>query len=290
MVGYLGDAHRGGLQQEGGLHQEHLIDKIDDGAARDLTDHTGEIDCRDVELVGIERDVVVLSKVAGQQTAEADEYFLHTLGRRAMYDGTLLGVLQVEQEDGIEHAQHLTFIDMVGMNIADDLAHFHNQMLCDIWGQRLFWLVQLYDRQVGQMYKVVDGRCFDGDMFIGYQAKAMEIVGGGDDIDGEAWRIGVQVVGMQRQVAPVVVNRHPPFVNQHKGIAGNESPTQVTTKDFCPVCFQAVHPAIPAFFGQVVAYKYRQIFIQRVHLCNLQFDDLRFTISYLWMHQFQIIE
>ena len=235
MVGYLGDAHRGGLQQEGGLHQEHLIDKINNGATRDLTDYAGEIDGRDMELAGVERDVVMLGKVAGQQTSETYEYY--TLGRRAMYDGTLLGVLQVEQKDGIEHAQHLTFIYMVGMNIADDLAHLSGQLLCGIWGQRLFRLMQLYDRQVGQMYKVVDGRCFDGDMFIGYQAKAMEIVGGGDDIDGEAWRIGVQVVGMQRQVAPVVVNRHPPFVNYHKGEAGHESALQVVTKDFHCICF-----------------------------------------------------
>ena len=104
VVGYLGDAHWGGLQQEGGLHQEHLINKIDDGAARDLTDYSGEIDCRDVELVGVERDVMVFYKVAGQQTGEADEYFFHALGCLAVHDGTLLGVLQVEQEYGIEHA------------------------------------------------------------------------------------------------------------------------------------------------------------------------------------------
>jgi len=72
-----------------------------------------------MELVGIEGDVVVLGKVTGQQTDEVDEDFLHTLGRLAVYDGTLLGILQVKQEDGIEHAQHLAFIDMVGMNIAD---------------------------------------------------------------------------------------------------------------------------------------------------------------------------
>ena len=125
LVGYLGDAQLGGLQQEGGLHQQHLIDIIDNGAASDLTDHTGEIDGRDMELIGIERNVVVLHKVAGQQTDEADEDFLHALGRLAVYDGTLLGVLQVEQEYGIEHAQHLAFIDMVGLKIADDFAHLH---------------------------------------------------------------------------------------------------------------------------------------------------------------------
>ena len=132
MVGYLGDAQLGGLQQERGFHEEHLIDIIDNGAASNLTDDTGKIDCRDMEPVGVEGDVVVLHKVAGQQTDEADEDFLHALGCLAVYDGTLLGVLQVEQEDGIEHAQHLAFINMVGMNIADDLAHLHDQMLCGI--------------------------------------------------------------------------------------------------------------------------------------------------------------
>ena len=85
-----------------------------------------------MELIGIERDVVVLYKVAGQQTDEADEDFLHALRRLTVYDGTLLGVLKVKQEDGIEHAQYLAFINMVGLKIADDFAHLHEQMLCGI--------------------------------------------------------------------------------------------------------------------------------------------------------------
>ena len=126
--------------------------------------------------------------------------------------------------------------------------------------------MQLYDGHVGQMYEVVDGWNLDGDMLIGHQAVAVKVVGSGDDIDWEARRISVQVVGMQRQFTATVVNRHPPFVNQHESEAGNESPQQVRTKDFRPVCFQAVHPAVPAFFGQVIAYKYGQVFIQRVHI------------------------
>ena len=122
VVSNLGDAQLGGLQQKRCLHDEHLIDVVDNGAPRDLTNHSGEIDGRDVELVGIEGDVVMFNIMTGQQTNEADEDFLHALGRLAVYDGSLLGVLQVKQEDGIEHAQHLTFIYMVGMKIADDLA------------------------------------------------------------------------------------------------------------------------------------------------------------------------
>ena len=131
-VGDLGDGERGGAQQERGFHQQHLVDVVDDGAASDLTDNAGEIDGGDVELVGIERDVVVLGEMVRQQTDEADEDFLDALGCLAVYDGTILGILQVKQEDGIEHAQHFTFIDMVGMKIADDFAHLHEQMLCGI--------------------------------------------------------------------------------------------------------------------------------------------------------------
>ena len=93
VVGYLGDAQLGGLQQERCFHEEHLVDIVDNGAASDLTDHAGEIDGRDMELVSVEGDVVVLGKVARQKTDEADEDFLHTLGRLALYDGTLLGIL-----------------------------------------------------------------------------------------------------------------------------------------------------------------------------------------------------
>ena len=48
-----------------------------------------------MEPLGVERNVVVLGKVAGQQTDEADEDFLHALGRLAVYDGTLLGVEEI---------------------------------------------------------------------------------------------------------------------------------------------------------------------------------------------------
>ena len=132
VVGYLGDAQFGGLQQERRFHEKHLVNIIDNSAASDLTDNTREIDRGDVKFGGVERDVMVFRKVVGQYADEADEDFLNALGRLAVYDSTLLGILQVEQEYGIEHAQHLTFVNMVGMKIADNLAHLHDQMLCGI--------------------------------------------------------------------------------------------------------------------------------------------------------------
>ena len=48
VVSYLGDAELGGLQQEGGFHQQHLVDIVDNSAASDLTNHAGKIDWRDM--------------------------------------------------------------------------------------------------------------------------------------------------------------------------------------------------------------------------------------------------
>ena len=47
-VGNLGDAQFGGLQKESGLHDKHLVDIVDHGAARDLTNDTREIDGGDM--------------------------------------------------------------------------------------------------------------------------------------------------------------------------------------------------------------------------------------------------
>ena len=172
-VGYLGDAHRRGAQQERGFHQQHLVDVVDDGATADLTDDTREIDRRDVEPRGIEGNVVVLGKVLGQQTDKSDEDFLYTLGRLPLTDGLLLGVLYIEQEDGIKHAQHLTSIDMVGVQIGDNLTHPHGQMQRRRVRQRQFRLVQLHDGLVGDVYQVAHGGQLDGGMLIGHQAVAV---------------------------------------------------------------------------------------------------------------------
>ena len=66
-VCYLGDAQLGGSQQERGFHQKHLVDIVHNGAATDPTDHAGEVNCGDMELVGIERDVMMLRKVSGSR-------------------------------------------------------------------------------------------------------------------------------------------------------------------------------------------------------------------------------
>ena len=47
-VGYLRYAELGGAQQESGLHEQVLVDIVDDRTPRNLTDHAREIDGRDV--------------------------------------------------------------------------------------------------------------------------------------------------------------------------------------------------------------------------------------------------
>ena len=133
-VGYLSDTQLRSAKQEQGFHKEHLVDVVDDGAASDLTDDTREVNGADMKRGCVERNVVVLGEIVGQQTDKADEDFLDALRRLAMYNGTILSILQVKQEDGIEHAQYLAFIDMVGMQIADDFAHLHEQVLCSLYG------------------------------------------------------------------------------------------------------------------------------------------------------------
>ena len=117
---------------------------------------------------GIEGYVVVTSEVERQQTDEIDKDFLDALGRLAVNDGTALGVLQVEQEDGIEHLKDLALVDVAGVLVTDDFLHFHEQELSRIGRQGLFRLMQLYDGQVGNLNKVVDGWCLNGCLYVSH--------------------------------------------------------------------------------------------------------------------------
>ena len=129
-VGYLIDAEWRGAQQIGRFHQQVLIDVIDDSATSDLPDDTGEIDSRDVEGRGIEGDVVVFRKMLREQADETEKDLLYSLGHLTLAEGFLLCALNVEQEDGIEHLQYLSLVDVVGVQVADDLAHLFGQPLC----------------------------------------------------------------------------------------------------------------------------------------------------------------
>ena len=169
-VGYLGNAQFRGSQQERGFHEKHLVDVINDGVPCDLADDSREIDGADMERGGVEGDVVVLSEIVGQKADETDKDFLDALGNLVMNDDTILRVLQVEQEDGIEQAQHLSFVDVVRLQVVNDFAHFHGQMLCGIGGQRLFRFIQLHDGQVGDVDEVVECGCIDGSVLVGHQA------------------------------------------------------------------------------------------------------------------------
>ncbi len=106
LVGNLGDAQRGLAQEEHGLHHQHLVDIVDNGAtARYLADDTREISGGDAEFGGVEADVVVLFEVLGQQTEEAKEDFLDALGEAVLADAVLLYGGKVGEEEVIEHPQ-----------------------------------------------------------------------------------------------------------------------------------------------------------------------------------------
>ena len=66
-VGNLGDAERGLAQEEYGLHEQQLVDVVDDGAAtRYLTNDAREVGGGDAEFGCIETNVVMLDEVLGQ--------------------------------------------------------------------------------------------------------------------------------------------------------------------------------------------------------------------------------
>ena len=113
---------------------------------------------------------MVFNEMFGQQTDESDKYFLDAFGNLIMNDDMVLRVLQVEQEDGIKQAQHLVFVNVVGLQVTDDFAHFRGQMLCGIGWHCLLRFVQLHDRQVGDLHEVVECGLIHGGMFVGHQA------------------------------------------------------------------------------------------------------------------------
>ena len=76
-----------------------------------------------MERRGIEGDVAMFGKVQRQQADETDEDLLDALRCFMIDDGMLLGILHVKQKCGIEHAQNLAPVDVVGMQVADDFAH-----------------------------------------------------------------------------------------------------------------------------------------------------------------------
>ena len=91
LVGNLSDTQRGLAQEEGGLHQQHLVDIVDDGAtARHLADDAREVGGSDAEFGGVEADVVILSEVLGQQSQKSEEDFFYALGEAVLSDAVLL--------------------------------------------------------------------------------------------------------------------------------------------------------------------------------------------------------
>ena len=251
LCGYLGDAERRGAQQVGGLHQQVLVDVVDDGTARDLTDDAREIDRRDVEGGGIEGDVVMFGKVLRQQADEADEDVLDALWYAPLADGLGLRTLHVEQEDGIEHLQNLALVDVVGVKIADDLVHLVLQPAGVVVRQRNLRLVQVDDGHVGYVDEVVNGWRLDGQVLVGQQADGAIVLGGCQYGHFESWRIDVEVVGLQGELLAVVDNREPALGNEGEAVGRHEPLRLVGTEGEGCIRLLTVHPAVPLLEGQL---------------------------------------
>ena len=140
-VSYLVDAEPGGAQEEGCLHEEHLIDIVDDGAPGDLAHYAGKIDIGYVELRCIEAYRVFFGKVLRQESHEAYEDFLYALGHVTLLYCVVLHILYLKQEDSIEHLEYLSLIDMVGVQVVYYLAHLLRQPVGCIMGHGDYGLV-----------------------------------------------------------------------------------------------------------------------------------------------------
>ena len=181
-VGYLRYAELGGAQQESGLHEQVLVDIVDDRTPRNLTDYTRKIHRGDVQCRGIETYVVMLGKVFGQQPDETDKDFFHALRHGALSDGALLRVLQVQQENSIEHLHYLLLIYMVGMQIGRNLTHLGRQLFGIAGRKRQFGLVHSHYGQIGYTHKVAHRGQFDTHVLISQEADAGIIWGGGHGV------------------------------------------------------------------------------------------------------------
>lgn len=183
-IGYLADGELGGAQKEGCLHEEHLVDIVYDCAPRNLTHYSREIDIGDVELGGIETYVVMLGKVEGKETLEAYEDFLHTLRNliegvvrlQHSVDYSVLHVLQVKKKDGIKHLKYLNLIDMIGVEVGDNLTQFRVESLSSLRDETDDGLMQLHQRLVCHVYKIVYCRGLDGCVFINRECYALIVL------------------------------------------------------------------------------------------------------------------
>lgn len=110
----LGYALVGSQQQPRGFHQEHLVDIVNHRSSRDFLDDSRQIDGRDVELVGIERNVVVLNKMLRNEANEVNEQFFRPFQMIILVYFLLFpNVHQIEQEHRIEHLQAILLEQMV---------------------------------------------------------------------------------------------------------------------------------------------------------------------------------
>ena len=205
LVGDLGDAHRGLTQQEGGLHEKHLVDVVNDGATtRHLTDNTREVGGGDAEFGGIEADVVMLGEMFRQQAEESEEDFLDALGEAVLADAVLLDGGEVGEEEAIEHAQAVVGKRKTHLLVVNHHLHQFAQAAKIVGFKRKHGRSEFYHRKVGRADGVAYGGQREREVLVAKQADAAVVAGTGEDSDLESRRIGIEVALTKRQFAIII--------------------------------------------------------------------------------------
>ena len=191
----------------------------------------------------------MLGKVLWQQADEADEVVLDALGHGAVGDGSGLCVVEVEEENGIEHAQDLVLVHVVRVEVAGDLAHLLFQPEGVGMGEGELGHVELDDGDVGDVDEVVGGGGVEGDTFVGQQADAAVVVGGGDDGDGQPGGVDVEVVGVESELLAVVDDGEPAVGDQREGVGCHVAVGLVGAEGDGGIRLVAIHLAVPLGYG-----------------------------------------
>ena len=100
-VGYLSDGKTWGSKQPSGLGCQHLVDILNNRAPSDLLDDARKIGSRDMQLVGIKANVVMIGVVLSDERVEIDEDIFCTSRDMIGSKRVFLNVNHVKDKHGI---------------------------------------------------------------------------------------------------------------------------------------------------------------------------------------------